>query len=116
MLVITSRDVPALNKIARFVAIEPHLVNFKLVQNSTGSEKAGLSNIAVVDKEGQLELFGYVNNDGSPHASLYKEVITDLHKSDATAHRLDVKPLFRILNCKPMRGLINLRLTQMEVN
>jgi hypothetical protein len=38
-----------------------------------------------------LELFDYADNDGSSHASLYKEVIEDSHKADAISCRVEVK-------------------------
>lgn len=44
-----------------------------------------------------MELFDYKNNDGSSHASLYKQVITDLHKGDVVSHKVNIVKLDELL-------------------
>jgi FkbM family methyltransferase len=43
-------------------------------------------NIGVGENIGNMELYDYDINDGSAHASLYKSVITDLHKGNSVSH------------------------------
>jgi len=92
-----SKDVLKINDSARVVSIEPHPVNFIKLKSNPELEGVLFHNLAVGEKLGELELFDYANNDGSSHASLFKEVITDLHKGNAVSHKVEVKPLSQIV-------------------
>lgn len=68
---------------------EPHPKNFKKLRTKKFTEKTWLNNFAVSEELGNIEIFDYKNNDGSSHASVYKEVIEDIHKAEAVSHTVD---------------------------
>ena len=78
-------------------AFEPHPENIKRLREevSTISNKNQISiiNSAASDSSGQLALYDYSQNDGSPHASLYREVIEDIHHAKSIHHKIQVVTL-----------------------
>lgn len=75
-------------------AFEPHPNNIQQLKNNlkSGKEQGKVSIIenAVGDQKEQIYLYDYEKNDGSAHASLYQEVIEDIHKARSVAHQVDV--------------------------
>ncbi|MGF6093784.1 FkbM family methyltransferase [Pseudomonas sp. 18175] len=81
----------SLNSSAIIHAFEPHPKTFSVLLKEFGdTEGIYLNNSAVGHEPGVLTLYDYSANDGSEHASLYKEVIESIHKSDAIEHRVPV--------------------------
>lgn len=83
-----SRRLRDANAGATIYAFEPHPLTYaKLQENSSGlgilTVNAGVGSAA-----GTLNLFDYADQDGSSHASLYREVIESLRQSDAVEHEV----------------------------
>jgi len=71
--------VSEINKGAKIFAFEPD----KTAYNKLGSIKSdniSLYNYGLSDKVGEMEFYNRKDELGSGHSSLYKEVITDIHK------------------------------------
>lgn len=77
-------------------AFEPHPTTYsKLTDNMHKlSNKFFKSyNVGVGQEKGVLELFDYVGKSGSEHASLYKDVITDLHQGEVESLKVEIVAL-----------------------
>lgn len=95
-----SEDVLSINKNSHIMAFEPHPKTYKnLIDNITVNNFEPY-NFGVGEKEGVLELYDYNVNDGSAHASLYKDVIKDLHNSESISHQVDIVKLDTFLKDK----------------
>ena len=87
-----SRAAHGINPDLRIYAFEPHPSTYAVLQAALGRE----FNIHLVNKglsaaEGAVYLHDYDGNDGSQHASVYREVIADLHgASGVKSHLVDV--------------------------
>lgn len=80
----------ASNSAAQIYCFEPHPITFqKLLRNSKESNLK-LFNVGVGSTKGKLKLYDYVDEDGSSHASLYKDVIEKIHKRESIEHEVDV--------------------------
>jgi FkbM family methyltransferase len=73
-------------------AFEPHPRNFERLRGR-GIPGATLYNLALGDADGEVTLFDRDDNDGSKHASLHREVITDIQHIGFVEHRVMVRPL-----------------------
>lgn len=71
-------------------AFEPHPRTFERLRARTDLPRAVLHNLAAGDSEGMLQLFDHDSNDGSVQASLYRDVIENLHGSQAVSHAVKV--------------------------
>jgi FkbM family methyltransferase len=86
-----SNEVFDANEEARIFAFEPHPATFiKLVANVEKQKNIATYNCAVGNKCGRLNLYDRESNDGSRHASLFREVIEDIHKSRSISHEVEV--------------------------
>jgi len=83
-----SRDVLTVNSEAIIYAFEPHPSTFKRLKKNLNSENFHAVNVAVGDVETVLSLYDYKNSDGSSHASLFKNVIENIHESEAIEHKV----------------------------
>jgi FkbM family methyltransferase len=93
-----THDIKKINSLAEVIAIEPHPITYKrLSENISILENVKTFNYAIGKDEGILELFDYKDNDGSSHASLYKEVIQDLHKGAVVSHKVNIVKLDDLL-------------------
>ncbi|WP_411826368.1 FkbM family methyltransferase [Luteolibacter sp. AS25] len=70
-------------------AFEPHPKNFEALRLKA-LEHVIINNSAVGEKPGELTLYDRADFDGSSHASLYSEVITDLHHQETTESQVAV--------------------------
>jgi FkbM family methyltransferase len=62
---------------------EPHPETFKVLsQHISADEATSLFNIGFSDTAGSHLLFDHAGDSGSPHATLFSSVITDLHGSE----------------------------------
>jgi len=67
---------------ANIYAFEPHPITYNhLLKNTKGGVHA--INVACSDTAGEIKLYDYASDvDGTEHASLYKDVFTDIYVSD----------------------------------
>jgi FkbM family methyltransferase len=75
---------------ANVFAFEPHPRNF--AELSSRTQALGITSIQMgcSDVSGQLTLYDYKYDDSGQHASLYKEVIEQIHSSETVAITVDV--------------------------
>lgn len=72
-------------------AFEPHPKTFaQLNSNIKARERFVAINSALGSETGELSLYDYGENDGSAHASVYKEVIEGIHHGRAVEHRVPI--------------------------
>ncbi len=71
-------------------AFEPHPRTFARLRERKDLPRAVLRNVAAGDAPGSLELFDHDSNDGSAQATLYRDVIENIHGSRAVSHSVDV--------------------------
>jgi FkbM family methyltransferase len=81
-----ARAVAKINPTAQVFCFEPHPDTFAVLKNNVDNDRIKSFQIALGDKSAEMMLFDYDENDGSQHASLYRDVIEAIHKSKATAH------------------------------
>ena len=78
-----SQSIFKTNSEAIVYAFEPHPNTYKKLVNN-------IKNMGIGFENNRLTLFDYNNKDGSEHASLYKSVISDLHKGIPVSHIVDI--------------------------
>lgn len=84
------RAVHASHPRLRVHAFEPHPETFrKLVDRTRGANVVPV-NAGVGDATGELELYDYEGQDGTSHASMYREVIERIHGGRASSVRVPV--------------------------
>jgi FkbM family methyltransferase len=83
------------NPISVILAIEAHPITFKRLQTRYSNViNVKTLNVALGDEKGIADIFDYGDNeDGSQHASLYKEVIVDIHGSEHTPNKYSIQML-----------------------
>lgn len=77
---------------ARIVCFEPHPQTFQRLL-ARKDLRAEVFNYAIGDTVGPVELFDYASSDGSSHASIYRDVIEEIHGSRSTVHIVDMVTL-----------------------
>lgn len=75
---------------SKIYAFEPHPITYKKLTMSVDSKNFYPFNLAVGSKNSELQLYDYEDQDGSPHASVYKDVIEDIHKGKSVIHTIKV--------------------------
>jgi FkbM family methyltransferase len=73
---------------AALYAFEPHKQTFANPQSAAQRVGYAAFNVGCGDREALRTLYDYQGADGSPHASLYREVIETLHRGDALIHEV----------------------------
>jgi len=73
-------------------AFEPHPKTFSTLTPNV-PENVTCHNLAVGDQQGSFSLFDRNDRDGSPHASLHKDVITQFHKQSYVEHKVQATTL-----------------------
>lgn len=86
------------NPSVRIFCFEPHPINFQKLCDNTSQLDIELLNVGVGSAEGKLKLYDYVDEDGSSHASLYKDVIETIHKKKSIEYEVDVITLDDFVN------------------
>lgn len=74
-------------------AFEPHPITYKRLIENIADPRFNAFNLGVGSENSRLELYDYDSKDGSSHASLYRDVIKDLHKGNPIAHSVEVVSL-----------------------
>lgn len=95
-----SKTIFEVNQDAKVLAFEPHPSTFKKLIANIQSEKFQAFNVGVGNSAGTLKLYDYDTKDGSSHASLYEDVIKDLHKGNPISHSVEIITLDKLLNEK----------------
>lgn len=85
-----SKDIFSSNISCSVFAFEPHPTTYKKLISNVNFEKFKAFNVGVGNKNGKLELFDYDTKDGSSHASLYRDVIKDLHKGNPISQFVEI--------------------------
>ncbi|MEQ6331736.1 FkbM family methyltransferase [Pseudomonas chengduensis] len=79
------------NNDVKIYSFEPHPKTFPKLLANTSKINVISINKGLSSEEGTLTLYDYADGDGSTHASLYQNVLTDLHHSNAcVAHEVAV--------------------------
>jgi len=78
---------------ACLIAFEPHPQTYITLINYIKSNNFRSFNLGVGDKNENLTLYDYDNGEGSEHASLYKEVIEDIHKGESVSYDISIVKL-----------------------
>lgn len=93
-----SRAIKKINKDAVIYAFEPHPINFnKLKENMKSYDGISLVNKGLGKEKGNLYIYDYKNNDGSPRASIYKEVIEFMYGSSTVKHEIELDTIDNFL-------------------
>lgn len=75
---------------ALIYCFEPHPKNFQKLLSKFSNSRVKTINCAVGDQPGQIQFFDYADNDGSSHASVYREVIEEIHDSISAPHVVEM--------------------------
>ena len=74
----------------KIYAFEPHPKTFKVLEKNSQLNGYTALQFGCGHKPTKLKLYDYKERDGSSHASLYKDVIQDIHDGNPTEHIVDV--------------------------
>lgn len=89
-----AKKVRKYNSLAKLYCFEPHPKTYKnLIVNVNKIDNIELFNFGLGESAGTLKIFDYKNRDGSSHASLYKEVISEIHKSEVIEHEVAIRTI-----------------------
>jgi FkbM family methyltransferase len=95
----------------RLYSFEPHPRTFQALESSAARFGYVAMNLAVGAEVGYVDLFDHATNDGSEHASVFREVIEDVHHSTPTGHRLKMNTLDAFIDEK---GIARVDLLQVD--
>jgi FkbM family methyltransferase len=108
-----SKEALEINPYIKVVAFEPHPETFsKLSENlSSYASSVKLINKGVSSHSGVLELFDYANSGGSGHASLFQDVLTNIHGSDnVVSHSVELTTIDNFINQEEISEIILLKI------
>jgi len=91
-----AREILAIDRAVSIYCFEPHPTNIAKLRLALGSAITVVPS-AVGSEAGTLELFDYADEDGSSHASVYKDVFEKIHKRAHVSHRVEVVAIDDIL-------------------
>jgi FkbM family methyltransferase len=79
---------------AEVYALEPHPLSFERLQQDASEHGYYAHNLACGERKGRATLYDYTGDaQGSSHASLYREVIEELHHKPAAAWEVELTTL-----------------------
>jgi FkbM family methyltransferase len=78
---------------ARVIAFEPHPITCRKLRNHLDGTQVSIHNFGLGDKDGTAAFYDYSSQDGSSHASLYKEVIETIHHGQSVCHEVSIRRL-----------------------
>jgi FkbM family methyltransferase len=91
-------DVLSASTHARVLGFEPHPRTYgRLHQRFAAKHRVTMVNCALGEREASLSLFDKARSDGSQHASMYRDVIEEIHGSGATEFNVQVRSLDDVL-------------------
>lgn len=85
-----SKRLKLLNPELQLYCFEPHPRTFQKLMANVDPLAIKTFNLGVGSANGVLKLYDYESGDGSEHASLYKDVIEQLHKGKAVEHAVEI--------------------------
>lgn len=90
-----SAEVLGFNQRVNVYAFEPHPDTFqRLSEKFNENKRITILNKGLSESVGFLELYDYENKDGSQHASLFSEVITEIHGAGkSVSHKVSLTTL-----------------------
>ena len=93
-----------INPTLKIYAFEPHPTTFScLFRNVSAHTNVNPINKGVSSNNGVLRLYDYPSKDGSQHASIYQEVITDLHGAgSAIYHEVESTTIDTFMELEPI--------------
>jgi FkbM family methyltransferase len=83
---------------AQIWAFEPHPETFKRLSVEAAANGFVAVQAGLGDRTGGGRLYDYASGSGSPHASLYREVIEGIHHSDAIAVEVNITTVDDLLS------------------
>ncbi len=88
-----SREVFEVCPQATVYAFEPHPKTFEMLEAAFDQPGFLAVNAAAGEQAGEVSLFDYMAKDGSSHASLYRDVIENIHHAESVEHKVRVLAL-----------------------
>lgn len=85
-----SEDIVAINPSSTVFAFEPHPLTYERLIANIGDRNIRPFNYAVGDQPGPLMLYDRSSENGTMHASIFREVIEDIHKAHSTRYEVKV--------------------------
>jgi len=79
-------------------SLEPHPATFSKLIDSSKVFGFKAFNLGCGNETSKLRLYDYVNCDGTPHASLFKDVIEKIHKGESKEMFVDIIKLDNFVN------------------
>tara|TARA_B110000977_G_scaffold201487_1_gene296352 strand:+ start:3826 stop:4620 length:795 start_codon:yes stop_codon:yes gene_type:complete len=95
-----SKMILSVNQGVKILAFEPHPITFKKLISNINSANFQAFNFGASHSKGNLKLYDYESNDGSQHASIFVNVIKDLHKKQVISHEVEIISLDDFLTKK----------------
>jgi len=74
-------------------AFEPHPASFAALQRAASTTGIIPHQIALGDTQGEIELFDYADEAGSQHASVFRQVIEEVHRRPAESCKVRMETL-----------------------
>lgn len=71
-------------------AFEPHPKTYRKLEESVHGLNINTYNVGVGFSSGVMSLYDYADEDGSSHASLYRNVIENIHQRKSTMHEVRI--------------------------
>lgn len=93
------------NPQCRIYAFEPQPDNFEHLAGSARKYGYEAVNEALSDKPARSRLYDHADRDGSQHATLYRDVIEDIHKSEVVSHAVTVQTIDGFVKDKNLSGI-----------
>lgn len=88
-----TNNILAINPSAIIYAFEPHPETCKRLIANVSSPGFHAINSAAGNEDGLIQLYDYEAGNGSSHASLYKNVIEEIHKAASAEHTVNMLKL-----------------------
>lgn len=82
---------------ARLFAFEPHPSSFERLKSILAGTGATLIQTALGDENGTTRFYDYADQDGTSHATLYKDIIHQIHKGTSKAIDVSIRRLDDLL-------------------
>lgn len=92
----------------KIYAFEPHPVTYAALKNNVGpSQNVITINQGMSSEGGVINLYDYPSKDGSCHASLFQDVITEIHGSgSAVAHEVSLTTIDQFMESEGILEMI----------
>ncbi len=97
---------------ARVFAFEPHPDTYQRLCNNLEGTQVAVHNFGLGDKEETLAFYDYSSQEGSAHASLYKDIIETIHHGQSICHQVSIRRLDDVIE---ELGLTRIQLLKVDV-